>query len=318
MAQKFLVKKDIVDIISPSTSCTKEEFKKIKTFLEKIDLKPRIFFEKELSLKKAAIYGFPSFEPKLRFEQFKSAVNSDSKIIWCARGGYGSAEILSFLEEMPKPKIQKIFIGFSDISSLNNFLIEKWNWQVVSAPMLLQMSSDKVCQKSILAVCNLVFGKKKLLKYSLKPISNQTKNQSQAKIQAKITGGCLSVLVAQFGTKNQINWHDKILFLEDIGESGERLDRYFNHLTEIFSEKKLLPKAIVLGNFLEANSHGTPQAKNIKTAIKKFVEKLEQKKIQIPFFIEKTKYLGHSKNMLPLILGAKAEISSNGILTQKF
>ena len=81
MAQKFLVKKDIVDIISPSTSCTKEEFKKIKTFLEKIDLKPRIFFEKELSLKKAAIYGFPSFEPKLRFEQFKSAVNSDSKII---------------------------------------------------------------------------------------------------------------------------------------------------------------------------------------------------------------------------------------------
>jgi muramoyltetrapeptide carboxypeptidase len=314
MAQKFLVKKDVVDIVSPSTACASQEFKKIKNFLEKIDLKPRIFFEKELSLSKPATNEFASFAPKMRFEQFKSAVNSDSKIIWCARGGYGSAEILSFLEEMPKPKIQKIFIGFSDISSLNNFLIEKWNWQVLSAPMLAQIALEKVSKKSILAICDFIFGKKTELKYSLKLLASDAKNT----IEAKITGGCLSVLAAQFGTKNQLNWQDKILFLEDEGESGERLDRYFNQLIEIFLEKKLLPKAIILGNFLETNAHGAPKARNIKIALEKFAKKLTEKKINIALFEEKTKCLGHSKNMLPLILGAKAKISVNGILMQKF
>jgi len=329
MTQKFLVKNDVVDVVSCGTACDLQEFVKIKNFIKKIGLKPQIFLEKELSLSKPTTHEFASFAPEMRFEQFKNAVNSDSKIIWCARGGYGSAEILPFLEKMPKPKTQKIFIGFSDISTLNNFLIEKWNWQVVSSPMLAQIVLGKVSPKSIAAICDFIFGKKTQLKYSLKLLSGDLKNA----LEAKITGGCLSVLAAQFGTKNQLNWQDKILFLEDEGESGERLDRYFNQLIEIFLETKILPKAIILGNFLQANPHGTPSAKNVKIALAKFAEKLSEKfsyklsekldekvsekKINIALFEEKTKCLGHSKNMLPLVLGAKAKISVDGFLLQE-
>ncbi len=313
MKTKFLTNNDIVDVVSLGTACTLDEFKKIKDFIRKIDLQPRIFLEKELALKKITSHEFPSFKASQRFEQFKKAVESEAKIIWCARGGYGSAEILPFLAKMQKPKQQKIFIGFSDISALNNFLIEQWNWQVITAPMLAQIVLNMVSEKSVAAIFDLIFGKKTELKYQLNKL-NLVKTTFPTSI---VTGGCLSVLAGQFGTKNQLNWQDKILFLEDEGEDGERLDRYFYQLVEIMMEQKKFPHAIVLGNFLQANPHGTPKAKNIKIAIEKLTQNLTEKKLKIALFCEKTNCLGHAKNMLPLILGTEAKITADGFLIQK-
>jgi muramoyltetrapeptide carboxypeptidase len=300
---KFLKKNDVVDVVSLGTACTLSEIKKIENFILEIGLLPNIFFGLETTLKKAVNHEFPSFDAEIRFKQFKAAIeNPDSKIIWCTRGGYGSAELLPFLKKIKKPKNKKILIGFSDISSLNKILIEEWEWEVISAPMLAQIVLDKVSKASAKAIVDLVFGKKTKLKYNLlTPYSLPL---------TPITGGCLSVLAGSFGTKNQIDWKNKILFLEDEGEDGERLDRYFSQLAQIMNEQKSFPKAILLGNFLEANPHGTPKAKNIEMAIEKF-----SKKISVPVLIEKSKKLGHSKNMLPLVLGAKAKIVG-GVLEQ--
>jgi muramoyltetrapeptide carboxypeptidase len=309
----MLKKNDVVDIISPGTACTLDEIKKIKNFVKKIGLTSNIFLEKETTLKKPASHEFPSFTASQRFEQFKKAAeNPKSKIIWCTRGGYGSAEILPFLKSLKKPKQQKIFIGFSDISSLNKFLIEEWNWQVVSAPMLAQIILNKVSEKSTKAISDFIFGKTAELKYGLNSLTTY-----DSRLTTQTTGGCLSVLAGHFGTKNQIDWSGKILFLEDEGEDGERLDRYFNQIISIMLEEKKYPAAILLGNFLQANPHGTPKAKNIEMAIKKFTENLTEKKLKIPVFEEKTKCLGHSKNMMPLVLGAEARITADQFLVQK-
>lgn len=313
MNLKFVKKNDVVDVVFLGTAGTLDEVKKIKNFVKKIGLRANIFLEKQTTLKKSIAHELPSFKASQRFEQLKKSIESDSKIIWCARGGYGSAELLPFLEKMSKPKKQKIFIGFSDISALNNLLIEKWGWKVVTAPMLAQIVLNKVSEKSTKAIVDFIFGKTSELKYSLKSISAQKKS-----VSAVVNGGCLSVLIGQFGTKNQINWQNKILFLEDEGETGERLDRYFHHIMQIILEQKKLPKAIVLGNFLEANPHGTPKAKNIELAIARFAEKLAEQKLAIPLLVEKSKSLGHSKNMLPLVLGVETKISADGTLVQKF
>lgn len=312
MNLKSLKKGDLVDIISPATACSTDEIQKIKNFVQKIGLTPRIFLEKELTLKKAISHEFPSFEAATRFTQLKNAIeNSDSKIIWCSRGGYGSADLLPFLCSLKKPKTQKMFIGFSDISSLNIFLIQEWGWQVISAPVLIQLALEKVSAKSKKAIIDLIFGKTKELKYELKKLTTQN-----FVIKSEIVGGCISVLSGHFGTRNQINWQNKILFLEDEGEDGERLERYFNQIITIIAEQKKLPAAILLGNFLEANPHGTPKAKNIEMAIQKLVEKIAENKLKIPVFREKLNCLGHSKNMMPLLLGKEA-IIDNGFLIQK-
>ena len=317
--------KKIIDIITPATSCTFDEIKKIKKFINNLGFEPRFFLEEKLLLKKPAKHEFPSFDATLRFEQFKKAIeNEDSKIIWCARGGYGSADLLPFLYKMKKSKNVKTFVGFSDISSLNNFLIQEWNWQVVSAPMLAQIVLNKVSSKSIRAISDLILGKTKELNYQLSDLNSLTNNKEKAKTyQLKIAisnssiaqnnivvGGCVSVLASHFATKNQTNWQNKILFLEDEGEDGERLERYFRQIVDVIIEQKNYPQAILLGNFLEANPHGTPKAKNIQMAIEKLAQKLVENKLKIPLFIEKTKCLGHSKNMMPLVLGKKIIISA--------
>ncbi|OFW80635.1 MAG: hypothetical protein A2887_00550 [Alphaproteobacteria bacterium RIFCSPLOWO2_01_FULL_40_26] len=331
----MLKKNDIVDIVSPSTPCTFDEIQKIKNYVKKIGFTPRIFLEKETAIKKSQSHEFASIAAETRFEQLKEAIeNPHSKIIWCTRGGYGSAEILPFLMKMKKPKKPKIFIGFSDISSLNIFLIQQWGWKVVSAPMLVQLALEKVSKKSEKAILDLVFGKNKELKYKLDSLNgprnecgvtrfwsytqnnvtpHSRNNVTPHLLRGLIVGGCISVVSAHFGTQNQIDWNKKILFLEDEGEDGERLDRYFHQIAIIIKESEKKPAAILLGNFLEANPHGAPKAKNIEIAIKKFSGKLGN----IPLFIEKSKCLGHSKNMMPLVLGTDAKITADNFLVQK-
>src|SRR5262249_49616732 len=105
-----------------------------------------------------------------------------------------------------------------------------------------------------------------------------------------------------------INFAEKILFLEDEGEDGERLDRYFRQIIEVILKTKKLPSAILLGNFTQPNPHGNPQEKNVKIAIQKLIERIEETKLKIPVFIAKDKNLGHASNMRPLMLGSKSTI----------
>ena len=311
---KALKQNDFIDIISIGTACNQDEIKKIKKLVEGFGLKPQIFLEKATTSTKAVSHEFPSFKAETRFAQLKKAAeNPESQIIWNTRGGYGSADILPFLKKLPKPKQPKIFIGFSDVVSVATLLQQEWGWKIICAPMLVQLALNKVSKKSEKAILDLLFGKISKLEYRLKILNSVASVKS---IKSVTTGGCISVLAGNFGTKNQLDWHNKILFLEDEGEDGERLERYFNQIVTIMVEQKKLPKAILLGNFLEANPHGTPKGKNIAMAIEKFVQKIAGSKLKIPVYAEKSGVLGHSKNMMPLVLGCETVIS-DGILTQK-
>lgn len=337
----FLKKGNLVDVISPASSVTKSELAAIKLFLEKNGLRARFHMDSDLLLEKKQSYNFSSFSAEKRFEQLKFALeNKESQAVWCVRGGYGSADLIPLLQTTKKIPQNKIFIGFSDITSLAIFLQQKWNWQIIYGPMLGQLASGNVSAKSCKAILDLVFGKTTELKYSLNLLNkgfaaNYTlsKNNLDKKTlpqknvnsySAKLVGGCLSVLAAHFGTSNQINWRDKILFLEDIDESGEKLERYFQQLIQVMVATKSFPQAIVLGNYLEGVLWGKSSAaekiiakKNIALAIKKFAQKIDDLKLRIPLFQEKTNCLGHSKNIAPLIIGAEARIF-NSYLLQEF
>jgi muramoyltetrapeptide carboxypeptidase len=322
MKINFLQKNDIVDIVTIGTATNFNELILVKNFLKKINLKPRFIDEKNLLLKEKTNHEFASFSAKTRFSQLKKAIEKeDSKIIWCLRGGYGTSDLLPFLNQIKKPKEPKIFIGFSDITSINNFLLDEMDFHLISAPMLAQIVLRKVNRNSSKSIVDFIFGLKKQLKYSLKLLNEKNIKFSSIK-KTKIVGGCLSVIASAFGTKNQIDWQNKILFLEDEGESGERLDRYFQQIIQIILEQKKIPKAILLGNFVESNIHGLVKEKNILIAIEKFSERIVKNNLKIPLFMEKSKSLskslGHSKNMMPLLLGFETEINNDYFLIQKF
>lgn len=295
---------NLVDVVSLGTPCSSQDIQEIKAFLSTNNFQSNIFLEQETTIAKTNPHEFATINSKIRFEQFRLALeNPDSKIIWCSRGGYGSAEIINYLSTLARPKQTKLFIGFSDISSINIFLQQNWNYPSVIAPMLIQCALNKVSKQSIQTIIEVILGKINQFSYSLINL----KNLEYQAITGQVVGGCVSVIAGNFATKNQLNWHNKILFLEDEGEDGERLDRYFQQISTIIFESKLQPKAIVLGNFMQGNCHGTPKQKNIEIAINNFANKTQE----IPFFIEQSFCLGHSFEMMPLGIGIDAKIVNN-------
>ncbi|MBL6664815.1 MAG: LD-carboxypeptidase [Rickettsiales bacterium] len=307
-----LTKKQVfVDIISPASAIDFSELEAIKSFLKASGFQNNFFGENKLVLDKKVDYEFSFFSALDRFKQFEKAIYSDkSDVIWCAKGGYGTIELVEFFKKLKKPKKKKLLIGFSDITILNKILIEKFGWNVVVAPMPLQIVKNTVLKDPASRIVALIQGKVGVLEYKLDCLLGGKYN-----ISAQIVGGCLSVLASQFGTKNQINFKNKILFLEDEGESGERIDRYFSQILQIITETKHYPKAILLGNFFQENIHGNINNKNIEFAIARLTERVKGLKKEISIFRDTNGFLGHSEKMRPLILGLKSEIS-NATLTQ--
>ena len=310
-----MVKKgDIVDIISPASSCTKEEISQIKNYITSIGFVPRILFEEDMILRSKLDGSFALTPSAIRFKQLYQALkNSDSKLIWCTKGGYGSGDLLPFLASAKSILQTKMFIGFSDITSISTFLQQSWGWQVVCGPMLIQMIDGgklTVNKKSQQELLNLIFNKKNNLKYDLTALNNA----KFSNIKAEIVGGCLSVLAGHFGGDFQIDFADKILFLEDVDESGEKLDRYFRQIVEVILKTKKKPKAILLGEFGYGIKDKIKQ-KNITHSFERFSSRIDEFKLNIPVF--KTKiFLGHSDKMMPLILGGKSEVGQDKVLYQ--
>lgn len=308
MNSNFLKKGDLVDIVSPASPLDATDLKKIQDYLKKFGLKSRFHLEEKLLLSKKQSHNFSVFSPETRFEQLKFALeNKDSKAVWCVRGGYGTLELIPFLSQLKNPQ-NKIFIGFSDITNLTIYFNQKLNLEVVYGPMIKQLALKMLDEKSEKNIFDLLFKKTKILKYKLQNLSKS----KYSKISAELVGGCLSVIAANFATQNEIDFKNKILLLEDIDESGEKIDRYFEQLTQIMIAKKTFPAAILLGNFKQEVSNKTKQ-KNIDIALEKFAKKLVDKKINCPVFLEKSGSLGHSKHIAPIILGRNAVIQNDEI-----
>ena len=296
---------DIVDIVFPASSCTKDQVEKIKNYTRGVmNLAPRILLEDELvPSSDIANNEFPLSDSKTRGDQLYKALSSDSKIIWCARGGYGSGDLLPFLDKLKPVKQNKLFIGFSDTTSISIFLQQEWGWYTIYGPVLQQLAQKEISADAEKELHNLIFTNKSSYDYRVKPL-NAVSNDA---VRSEITGGCLSVLLGHSGGGYEINFTNKILFLEDEGECGERLDRYFRQVVEIILKTQNYPKSIILGNFTKDNIHGTTE--NVDIAVSRFLEKVSNFNLTIPIFMVENLDLGHGANMRPLPLGGKAKIS---------
>jgi len=307
-----LKKGDLVDIVCPASSISLGDVKKIKEFLKKNNLRSRILLENNCIAKNKEKNLFSKIDKTTRTKQLINAIESkESKAIWCARGGYGSYDLIPDLIKEKKHIQNKIFIGFSDITCLQIFFSEKWQWrEMIYGPMLAQLAFNKVSKNSQDEIFDLLFSKKNL-SYDIKPLNNIA--QKNFKVKSTLVGGCLSVLCSSFSTNYEIDFKNKILFLEDIDESGEKIDRYFSQILQIIIDKNRLPKAIILGNFFQ-NVTKKQKKKDIELAIGKLVEKVNLCNLNIAIYQDKSMTLGHSFDIKPIIIGYKTQIEKNKLI----
>lgn len=233
---------DIVDVVAPASQFPKADLRRAERELRELGLNPRI--------PKNIFASHPIYAntDEQRLAQLKKAIyDRKSKVIWCARGGYGAIRLMREIEKWPKPKTPKIFIGYSDITTLHTHLNQKWGWPTLHGPMIDRLGQKRMARAERRQLLGLIFGLIGETEFqNLKSLNKAARIDKKTK--GTIVGGNLAVLQSGLATPSQIKTHGRILFLEDIGERPHRVDRMLTQMDQAGLFKKV--KAVVFGRFL--------------------------------------------------------------------
>lgn len=288
----FLKMGDLIEIVAPASACPPEIIEKGVRWIEANGFRasvPKDLLKPEIYLSNSDSY---------RFEHLKKALLSkETKAIWCVRGGYGASRIIPDLMKVKKQK-EKLFIGISDITTLHLFFTQKWGWRTLHASLLDRLAEKKLTPENEQELIVALTGNKSEFEFSnLIPLNERAKKNTV--IKSKLIGGNLTVLSSNVGTANAIIAKNYILFLEDLGERGYRIDRMLQQIKQSPNFKYC--KAIVLGEFLGGDESN--RENHVMTTLKKMSEGLS-----IPVFAGVD--CGHGLVQRPLFFNTQAVLFS--------
>jgi muramoyltetrapeptide carboxypeptidase len=146
--------------------------------------------------------------------------------IVCTRGGWGSAELLPLLDANLIRSNPKIFVAYSDQTSLQTWMWNECRLPSVYGPMAAAdwWKDEGVHQLSWRAA---VEGGGE---HTYTPIDG-LRALTEGRAEGRLLGGCLALLEAALGTPYALRIDEPcILFLEDIGVKPYQWDRMLQHL----------------------------------------------------------------------------------------
>lgn len=149
--------------------------------------------------------------------------NPDIKAIICARGGYGSVQIVDKIQWASFLRNPKWIVGFSDITIFHQ-RIQSLGFESIHGTMPLNYKSNS--KESL----NTLLSALKNDEVKIKAPPNEHNKFGETK--GKLVGGNLSVLYSLLGTNDQIDFANTILFVEDLAEQLYAVDRMFYALNK--------------------------------------------------------------------------------------
>lgn len=165
---------------------------------------------------------------------------TDRKVnaIVCVRGGYGTARLLPLLDYKLIRANPKVFIGYSDITSLHCAFLVKANLISFHGPMLnSDFIKDDFPQFTLQSFLRTLMEAKptgSILRCAKGEGRGASPSQisvlRRGKATGQLIGGNLSLLCTTLATPYQPSFKNKILFLEDLDEVPYRFDRMLTHL----------------------------------------------------------------------------------------
>lgn len=174
-----------------------------------------------------------------RLADFQEALDrTDVKAIWCARGGYGTVRILDQIDFSNFTNHPKWIVGFSDITALHAHL-HHLGFQSLHATMPGGIRSASPLAKDTLY--NALFGYNNTITIPTNPLNKL------GATEGVLIGGNLAIIDSMIGSVSEIDWQDKIMFIEEIGEHLYRVDRMLYSLKRSGALNQL--KGIIVGDF---------------------------------------------------------------------
>ncbi|MDB6123940.1 MAG: Peptidase LD-carboxypeptidase [Pedosphaera sp.] len=154
------------------------------------------------------------------------------KAIICVRGGYGTARILPLLDYRKIRENPKIFVGYSDITSLHSAFLKKSNLLSFHGPMLasdfIKDNYPQFSRDSFVKILTEARPPGSICQgYTGKTVSILRRGR----VSGQLVGGNITLLCASLGTPYQPDFRGKILFFEDVDEVPYRYDRCITQLS---------------------------------------------------------------------------------------
>jgi muramoyltetrapeptide carboxypeptidase len=232
---------DTVGIVAPASNVKRSELEAGCEALRRAGYKPFYsdsIFERDL-------YFAGSLKRRIR-ELAEMFARPDVRAILCARGGYGANYLLQALDVDAIRTNPKIFIGYSDITTLLTYFVDAGGLVVFHGPMAAKDWAradgvDKPSWQAALegaAAWELNLG-----------AESGVSALVEGTAEGILYGGCLSILVASLGTPYEIKTDGTILFLEDLAAKPYQIDRMLMQLK--LAGKFDRVRGIVFGEMLD-------------------------------------------------------------------
>ena len=183
------------------------------------------------------------------------------KAIFSARGGYGSSRLLDNIDFSAFQKSPKWVIGFSDITAVHCHIhtLHIESLHATMPKLFLQEGGEE----SLESLRKILFGES--LSYEV--LYNEMNRLGIG--EGQIIGGNLALLVHLIGSKSDINYDNKILFLEDVNEYLYNIDRMMIQLKRSGKLKNLA--GLIVGSFSDCKDNQVPFGKTANEIIREAV-----------------------------------------------
>lgn len=282
---------DWVSVIAPSNAVTEDDTKFLKETEKKFNKYGiNVIYGKNIY---SNILGYGA-SPREKADDLNEAfANKNVQAIFCAKGGENSNTIFEYIDYELIKKNQKIFCGFSDSTFLLNIIYEKTGLVTFHGSTFKAISDwDAPC------VFNDIVDKMINEKTSLNMRPETFEVIKKGKTEGTLIGGNLSCIREMVCGKYSIDFKDKILFIEDLGEESnpkfESNFLYYMKQNGVFDKIK----GLWIGNYEHES--------NIK--LEKIVQDVLEENYDFP--IIKSENFGHIAEKQVIPIGVKARIDT--------
>lgn len=242
-------------------------------------------------------YYFSGTDEERRIDLQTALDDEEVKAIIMGRGGYGMSKIIDDIDFTKFQDHPKWIVGFSDITVLLNHLYEQFNIASIHGPMAAQFQNAE-SEEEIQSIHVL----EKIFHHQWKGyvFENQHELNQYGSGEGVLVGGNLSLITHAIGTDSAIDFRNKILFIEDIGEYRYGVDRILTQLKRVGAFDKI--KGLIVGQFTDIKDTTRPYGEDLENIIASYVK---HRNIPVCFGFES----GHESINYPLIIGGEYDLS---------
>lgn len=212
---------DRIAIVAPASPFSRDEFTRGVAEIERLGFVP--VYDDSVFAKES---GYLAGSPEVRASAFSRYwTDPDVSALLAVRGGYGSVHILPLLDRARVVENPKLFIGYSDNTSVLSWLTCQCGITALHGPMIEGRLAGGAGydQRSFVELLSGGSG------LELAPEGLTVLRHGDAR--GPLFGGTITQLVASLGTPFPFNPPDGcVLFLEEVNERPYRIDRMLTQL----------------------------------------------------------------------------------------